>query len=233
MRLTAYLACVLGMTSAAMGQTGACWFSCSNCTIETEADCMDLGGLYAGDGKDCNAAPYPPHLTMELLVVAQQMGDYDPNNPGNEALWSYLVVNRTIGGFSESMQRVVLPAGSEDGVFEATAPPGWNTQIGVDQTTFWSDSDLIGPCGGLGFFQLYSDYLGSRIDVLEAVPIGEGSFSPVTTCFPQASTGCSSDLDGEPPHPFALNSVSALGPGAEQPSRRRERADHSNRCRSA
>lgn len=154
-------------------------------------------------------------LTMDILITEQTIEDYDPNNPGAEALWSYVIKNTTVGGSLEGMGIVVFPVGSHDGVYDTVAPPDWQSSIGTDHTTFISYGNNIQANGGTGLFQLASHYLESQYGLAQASGPG-GAFEPYQTTFPAA---CSADLDDDNDTDvfdfalFAANFGQAVEPG--------------------
>jgi hypothetical protein len=101
-----------------------------------------MGILY-----NANKAEATPTMTVEL-DPGYQNGDFQ-----------YLVTN-TSGGFDtdDSMQSFTLPAGSLEGVYDATAPDNWSFIINANDTYFSTETALIDP-HTQGVFELYSSLL--------------------------------------------------------------------------
>lgn len=58
---------LVAITSRSAAQTGACCVPCDPCTIVTEAECLDLDGLYLGNDTLCEDCPEFPSLPEPTL----------------------------------------------------------------------------------------------------------------------------------------------------------------------
>ncbi|MBU2576553.1 MAG: PEP-CTERM sorting domain-containing protein [Nanoarchaeota archaeon] len=106
-------------------------------------------------------------IPMDVNDTYTAFGEFDLSHDGLERRFSYEVTNLgnsidTIGPYlANSMKQFEISAGSEDGIYSASAPTGWTTTILGDRTIFQAGtySDYIKP-SNLGIFGVYSSYSG-------------------------------------------------------------------------
>lgn len=108
--------------------------------------------------------------------------DLDFFHPGDELLVQYTVTNQTPGTNSnDEMIQFTLPSGSNQGVYDATAPTNWTWDIQANQTVFdaTGPGSFIDSNGGQGLFELYSTLTTIVQNDATALSDGNGSFNPV------------------------------------------------------
>ena len=90
----------------------------------------------------------PPLYATPIMIV-----DYDNHNTFSE----YLVTNISPQNPDYDMKEFVLPAGSNQGVYDAIGPDDWAFDINLDETVFNTvvPGARIKPDGGDGVFELY------------------------------------------------------------------------------
>ena len=99
---------------------------------------------------------------------------------------SYTVTNTSPQAEHNNMIEFTLPAGTNQGVYDAVAPTGWLLTINSDNTVFTGNGNYIAP-GNQELFELYSTDLNIHQDYAEADGSGppDGlTFDPVLVDVP-------------------------------------------------
>ena len=141
-----------------------------------------------------------PVMSIQSDSAIADYDEFDPDpHPGNELLISYLVSNDSVTGEHNNMINFTLPAGSDEGVYVAAAPSGWNITINTVCTLFEGNGSVITP-GSEGLFQLYSTDLNIHQDFAEADAVGPEqsiTFDPVQVDVPgEYERTLSADITG-------------------------------------
>jgi hypothetical protein len=173
-----------------------------------------------------------PYMDVDTNVVT---GNYDDDivNSGLENIFIYGVTNFGDGnnannpdGFAYNLLSFTVPAGSNQGVFNYTAPPGsWTANIGSDVTTF--TGGIIAPNGGDAIFELWADDANPTI-VGSATATASGTLVYPDTPFQDYNGGSLSsnqyvdvDVPGVIPEPGNIALLLGAGAGAAALYRRR------------
>ncbi len=125
--------------------------------------------------------------SMEIFDATSQ-GEWNDSNPGNELKVAYLVTNTSEDDDIYEMNKLVIAAGENQGVYDAVAPTDWTFNIDLDETIFntTSPSAYIDPVNGQGFFELYSTILdvGQRDAIAYTIANPPEQFNPVPVDVP-------------------------------------------------
>jgi hypothetical protein len=127
-----------------------------------------LVALLAGTATKAQASP------MMTIDYDNSIGEYNLAHPGNEQNFQYLVTNTSDPGDRNNMIQFTLPAGINQGVYDATMPNGWTFGINSNNTVFDGAGHFIAP-GAQGLFELYSIDLNKHTDLASAIAEGVGS----------------------------------------------------------
>lgn len=115
--------------------------------------------------------------------------DADLFHVGDELLIQYLVTNTSVPDSTYAMDKFVLPAGTNQGIYDATGPDDWDITINGDATVFESIAGANIPAGGgQGLFELYSTDLGIGQADAMAWTILDGPFPALEVDIPGAVT---------------------------------------------
>ncbi len=128
---------------------------------------------------------------MDIFYITSQVEDNRIPNPGNELKVTYLVTNTSENDSIYEMNKFILPAGINQGIYDAVAPDDWEREdalISPDETIFstTSPSAYIDPVDGQGFFQIYSTILdiGQRDAIAYSIANPPEQFNPVPVDVP-------------------------------------------------
>jgi len=99
-----------------------------------------------GQGKNAPDAP-----VLGFVAYCECVADYDEVHQGNERLVQFVLQNNSADDPSNFVYKVVIPLGTAQGVFDATAYSDWTAEIGENETTLvslnqWSDIGPFGAC---------------------------------------------------------------------------------------
>lgn len=140
--------------------------------------------IYGGAVGLAQKARASPSMTVDNEFY---QNDFNPAHPGNELQGIYTVTNTSPNSGANNMIDFTLPAGSNQGVYDAIASNGWTFQIMQDYTKFISGNQLPLMPNEQTVFEMYSTKLDTATKMATATAQGietHTQFDPVSVSVP-------------------------------------------------
>jgi hypothetical protein len=138
-----------------------------------------------------------PTMTVDC---EHYLNDYSPAHVGDELQVIYTVTNTSEPGNSNKMLDFTLPAGSNQGVYDAVSGNGWAFEIDADSTRFYQGSSPALQSGEQMVLELYSTILTVSQDWAAATARGveiPTQFPPVLVDVPGDLHTLAGDISGD------------------------------------
>lgn len=127
---------------------------------------------YQPSSQPLNGGPITLNESLDWeIAVSLAIANWNPLNPGDELRVSYNVQNQSDPGDANNLIQFSINAGSNHGVYNASAPSGWTIAYNNDSTIFSGNGDYIPPSGG-ATFRLFSYNTNTTTGTATAVSDG-------------------------------------------------------------